>query len=389
MNRNTVMKEILSIKSPFILAELPTGFGKTYIALKWLKTILKKNDKVLIVIPRLVLIDTWKDEIKKWRFTSLLDKVDFITYVSFPKKASAYKAIVFDEAHHITSRCIETIPYYKYSNVMLLSATINRNKRFELNNVFKGLYTYKITIKEAIDNDVLPDPRVVLIPLRLDDKHQHCRIIKNKSKGNPIIIDYKDRWKVVSKTRKIIIRCTQQQYYNDLCGLIEYYKRKSFSERAKTMYLYKCGERLKWLAEQKTGLVMNILDTLKHKRTLTFCKDIEQTKSLGEYCINSKNKISDKILEQFNNGEIDHITACNILDEGTNLVNCQVGIFAMINSSERMIKQRLGRILRHKEPIIVIPYFVNTREEEIIEVMKKDYNPDLINVINVQQLTLI
>ena len=38
----------------------------------------------------------------------------------------------------------------------------------ELNEVFDNLISYKIKMKEAIDNEVLPDPRVFLLPLTLD-----------------------------------------------------------------------------------------------------------------------------------------------------------------------------------------------------------------------------
>lgn len=71
-----------------------------------------------------------------------------------------------------------------------------------------------------------------------------------------------------------------------------------------------------------------------------------------------------------------------MLNEGMNLVNCRVGIYANLNSSEIIVKQRLGRILRHKNPIIIIPYYKGTREEELVNKMLEDYNPELIKVIN-------
>lgn len=72
-----------------------------------------------------------------------------------------------------------------------------------------------------------------------------------------------------------------------------------------------------------------------------------------------------------------------------NLVDCRVGIYASLNSSDRMIKQKLGRLLRHKDPIIIIPYFKNTRDEEIVQEMCKDYNPDLVKTItNLTELKL-
>ena len=84
----------------------------------------------------------------------------------------------------------------------------------------------------------------------------------------------------------------------------------------------------------------------------------------------------------FNNNKIKHITACNILNEGVNLTNCRIGIFCNLNSSEIVVKQRVGRILRHKSSVIIIPYFVNTREEELVKEMTSEYNPDFVHTVN-------
>ena len=87
------------------------------------------------------------------------------------------------------------------------------------------------------------------------------------------------------------------------------------------------------------------------------------------------------MLDKFNAGEIDHIATCQMLNEGVNLVNCKLGMFAALNSSKVLQKQKLGRLLRHKDPLIVIPYFVGTRDEELVQVMKEDYNPELIQEV--------
>ena len=148
------------------------------------------------------------------------------------------------------------------------------------------------------------------------------------------------------------------------------------------MWLRLCGDRLKYLSDKKTTIVYNILKKLSKYRTLTFCNSIEQTELLGKYCINSKNLESSSILSRFNEGIIDHITACNMLNEGTNLINCRIGIYANLNSSETIVKQRTGRLLRHPNPIIIIPYYKNTREEELVTKMLEDYNPELVRTIN-------
>ena len=60
----------------------------------------------------------------------------------------------------------------------------------------------------------------------------------------------------------------------------------------------------------------------------------------------------------------------------------------MINSSQRMSLQRIGRILRHKSPALIFPYWKNTREEEIIEELIKGYNPDLVFRVNTNNISI-
>ena len=105
--------------------------------------------------------------------------------------------------------------------------------------------------------------------------------------------------------------------------------------------------------------------------------------------ITSKNKDSIKNLEMFNENKIKHITAVNILNEGVNLTNCRVGIFCNLTSSEIIVKQRVGRILRHKKPVIIIPYYKETREEELVEKMIEEYDKNSILIIDsIRSITL-
>ena len=388
--REDYSKEILAITSSNILLQLPTGFGKSKMALDIMHLRCKAGDRILVVVPKNVLKDNWEEEFKKWGYEDYLPYTTFVTYVSFPKVANEYQLVIFDEVHHLTERCQDSLDTFIIHNTVMLSATIGRELRYNLAAYFPNLYIYKVRTREAIDEDILPDPRVYLIPMTLDNTKANCEIIKNKSKGNTIVVPYAQRWSCKGvKNRKIIIKCTQQEYYNDISNLISYYKNKMFMEIFKNRYLHTSGDRLKWLSNQKTAFVHTLLDYLNGERTLTFCNSIEQTEELGKYCINSKNKNSDEVLSKFNSGKINHITACAMLDEGVNLSNCRIGVYANLNSSIRMIKQRLGRLLRHKDPIIIIPYFINTRDEEIVNKMCADYNAELVSTItNINNIQL-
>jgi superfamily II DNA or RNA helicase len=384
ISRAQVKRDILKMPNRYLLLELPTSFGKSRIAIDIIThRNITPDKKILIVVPRLVLIDTWKDEFKKWGKEEYINNLSFVTYMSFPKRAGEWDMVVFDECHHLSPRCQEALKSYTIENSVLLSATVKRDMRYNLGVLFSNLGKYKVGIKDATEEGILPDPIVYLIPMSLDMNVLNHSIIKNTKKGNPIIVEYKDRWKYSNvKNRKVIIKCTQQQYYADITSLIEWYKKRKSNTIFKNLFLHKSGERLKWLSNQKTVFIHSLLDLLHKERTLVFCNSIAQTEELGKYCINSKNKESEEYLDKFNKGKIKHITACNMLDEGVNLVNCRIGIYATLNSSERMIIQKLGRLLRHPHPIIIIPYFVATRDEEIVRKMCENYNPNLIFTVN-------
>lgn len=384
MTREEARDEILSIESPNILCELPTSFGKTKVALDLMRKRISvdKGARILIVVPRLVLMDNWREEFVKWGVEDYLPFTEFVTYVSLPKKAGTWDMIIFDEVHHLSERCRDSINDFDVKYCTLLSATVGRELKKELIALFTDLYIYKVSTKQAIQEEILPDPRVYLIPLALDNTKTNCEIIKNKSQKIELTIPYSQRFQYAKvKNRRIVIKCTQKQYYDDMSAMIAWYKNKMFNDVFKNLFLRASGDRLKWLSEQKSGHVKTLLDHLKSQRTLTFCNGIPQTEELGKYCINSKNKASEENLHKFNEGKVDHITACNMLDEGMNLTNCRVGVYAVLNSSDRMIKQKLGRLLRHPDPIIIIPYFQGTREEEIVETMLTDYNPKLVTKI--------
>lgn len=386
--RTQLLQKVLNSNSKNILLELPTGTGKTMLAIEKIKQLNPKN--ILIVIPRNVLKENWNKEIEKWG--GLDCEITYSTYVSIPKNVGSYDILVLDEAHHTTERCRESLKHYNYKNAILLSATINRNLKTELYRMFK-FETIKVSTREAIENEVLPEPMVYLVPMELDNTKSSEILVKNP-KGKTIVrTPYANRWNYLrNKEYRVELKCTQQQYIQDLNEQIEWYKRKALRTNNilfKNKWLYLCSERLKYLATIKNSFIKDLLLHLKNYRTLTFCTDIKQTEELGKYCINSKNKSSEEYLNMFNNNKIKHITACNCLNEGINLSNCRVGIFVNVNASEIMTLQRIGRILRHKQPTVIIPYYKNTREQELVINMLENFNKDNIKVLtNLKDLKL-
>lgn len=384
MDREQTQEEIMNIRSNSILCELPTSFGKSKIGID---LALRDNpSSILVVIPRLVLINNWKEEFIKWGLESWLERVYFSTYVGLNKHVEEeWDVVIFDEVQHMSERCREFVSTMEIHHSIMLSATVTRDMKWELSQLFPDFQCYTVKMKEAIDNEILPDPMVYLLPLTLDSRYNSEKIVKHSSGKTSVTCSYKDRWNYLrNKNIKLTIECTQLQKSVELDNEINFWKDKYMrtrNEMFKNKWLHLAGQRLKWLSNLKNPIVSSLLALFRNERVLTFCNSIDQTIELGRNCINSKNKDAVKVLESFNKGEIRHITACNMLNEGMNLSNCRIGIYANLNSSEIIIKQRLGRILRHKNPVIVIPFYKGTREEELVAKMLEDYNPQLIHTV--------
>jgi superfamily II DNA or RNA helicase len=278
--------------------------------------------------------------------------------------------VILDECHHIGSEMrMQQLKTVKYGYMIGLSATIPQ----KLKMWFKYNYHSEVVscdIIEAIDSEVLPEPTILLFPLQVENTRMSETIELNpKAKGPIVYGEYKDYWKLKKQKVHAILKCTQKQKLMELDKSIEWYKKKAMSGNMamKQSWLYLCGKRLEFLADCKLQWVKLILHHLDKERTITFCKTIAQTEHLGKNCIHSQNKDATKVYDDFNNKKINHITAVNILNENANLVDCRYGVFCNITSSEIITQQRQGRLLRHKDPIMVIPYYVGTREEELVK----------------------
>lgn len=379
MKREKVQEEAMKAisRSKYTILELITGYGKTKIAIDLINHICDRMYKgtehstiILILVAKTVHKQTWKDEIEKWGGI----KSDYITiecYESLKNYENSYfDIVVADEMQHLSEARIDVLETIHINESFIgLSATIKRDMRdyFIYNHKAEVI---KCGLKEAVEDEVLPEPTVYLLPLTLDTANYTYKV---KKFGRDIIT-------------------TQKGCYDSISSLIEWYKNKYFNsrnERIKNLWLSTAGKRLKWCAEQKEALVLSLLDKFRNYKTLTFCSSIEQSERLGKYNITSKNKASVKNLEMFNLNKIKHITACNILNEGVNLTNCRIGIFCNLNSSEIVVKQRVGRILRHKSPIIIIPYFKDTREEELVQKVIEEYSEDsIISVDSINDIKL-
>lgn len=369
----------------YLALELPTGFGKTKVALDIIAKVgAMSKPSVLLLVAKKVHKQNWKDEMDKW---GLLKDADITVecYESLKKHGGeTYDYIIADEAHHLNSDMRRE--FFKSITArykaLLLSATIPRDLRMWLKFQFHTQFI-TATLQEAVSDNVLPTPEIILLPLDLDNTEETETIEVNpKTKGEVFIGRYmSDYWKARKQRVHAKLSATKKQYLQWMNHEILRLKNSfmcTHNEAVKMKWLKMCSDRLKFLAECKTPVVAQLLYRKKDCRTLTFCNNIEQAEELGTHCIHSKNTKAEEMLDSFNKGKINHITAVQMLNEGVNLKDCQYGIFANINASQIIQTQRIGRLLRHKQPRLIIPYYKGSREEELVMQMVGGYDKKLI-----------
>ena len=102
--------------------------------------------------------------------------------------------------------------------------------------------------------------------------------------------------------------------------------------------------------ESKTNIAKMALGQLdQDDRTLVFCGTVEQAEKISEYTYHSKNKKQSKVnLDKFINKEINEISCVKRLNEGENLPDLDKAIIVQLNSQEKDLVQRIGRLIRYR-----------------------------------------
>lgn len=378
-------------RSNFLLLEAATGLGKTKCAIDLVNHLasnkyIGRRVSMLLLVAKTVHKQTWQFEFDKWGGIHV-NELTIECYESLKKhEGERFDIVVMDEAHHINSdKRLDLLSTLSFDFCIGLSATIP----MKLKQYFKYEYHAEIVscnLTEAIDSNILPDPQIILIPLELDNSilKEFIELYPN-AKGRTYHATYAEFWKYKKLKVHAFISCTEKQRLIEYDNQIRWEKNmftRTRQEFMKNRWLQDCGERIKYLANLKNDVILKILEKLKNERTITFCKTIEQANTLGKYSIHSKNLNSQAIYDAFNSKRIDHISSVNVLNEGANLVDCKYAIFANYSSSECVGVQRVGRSLRHKSPVIIMPYYKGTREEEILTKMIEGFNRNNIHVVH-------
>lgn len=373
-----------------------TGVGKSKLALDILRKYDSKDFRTLVFIAERAHKNNWKDEIAKW-YPDHKGSIDFLCYASMHKARNAYDLIVFDEAHHLNTDIRMDFFRGLFPRFRLfLSATLSSNFLNVLTwNIHKPITIIDYSLQDAIDAGIIGKPEIRIVPLELDNTQRTSVIEESWGKAKDkkrLRCTYDQCYRCTSTMfRKanpnvtLLITCTQEEHYTYLTKKAEYYKRMyetSGSVVMRNKWLQYGSRRKRFLGESKTGKVGELLTTLEGTRYICFCTSIEQANSLGgTNAIHSKS--DKKALEDFNNLKSDRLFAVNMLQEGMNLRNIQVGVIVQLDGQKLRFIQKLGRSLRSDFPIQYIFYYRNTRDEEYLNNALEGINNEYIKEFSI------
>lgn len=403
MTREELQMQSLSLikRSNRVALQWCTGLGKSRAAIEIANYLADKEFKeceeplnVLLVVAETAHKSNWKIEFEKWNLKT--DNVAIECYASLDKYRDTYwDLVIFDEAHHLgTDLKIDILNELHVRNVVLLSATLPDQVMGAVSGIFGEFETSKVTLKQAIEWGILPEPKVYLIPLNLDNTYPNCTIIEEwgkKEKRVTYKCKFYERWEYLRNKAKypnvtLEISCTQQQKYDYLSDQFEYWKKQFFRTRqefTKNKWLQVGSKRKRFLGECKTDAVRVLLHKLQCMRYICFCTSIEQAELLGgRNAIHSERKDSLEIIDKFNTKKIDSLFAVGMLQEGQNLTDIEAGIIIQLDGKERAFIQKFGRSMRAEDPVQFIFYYKNTRDMDYLENVLEGVSEEYINEVD-------
>jgi len=300
------------------LVVLPTGTGKTVVALEDLSRRGKNNDSFsfMVIVPTLDLVMQWGTEISK--YPELINKSEVITYAGaarkyFTEDAKKYDYIIVDEAHHAVAPVLKkTINHYQPDFLLGLTATDKRLDARKLESVFNE-YEEKINLKEAIEKGLLSQIRAYRLETNID-------LSEVRFNGKDYInADLEKRVRVASRNE--LIADVVNEYFNQkLSG--------------------------------KSGLIFCVnVDHAKEMAALLKKKGIS-----AESVDGTDKKRFEKIVKYMKK-EVQFLCTCSLLNEGWDAPHTSVIVMARPTMSKVLYTQQLGRGTRNypgKEALYII-----------------------------------
>jgi len=128
---------------------------------------------------------------------------------------------------------------------------------------------------------------------------------------------------------------------------------------------------------------------LEGKRLLIFANSINQAESVdfendGYNVIVSTNKNKDA-LDRFNGLDSFRLIAVGMLDRGIEIRNIDASIIIQVSATDASITQKASRNLLDNNPLLILPFFGGTKDEEWVSKFVTKFPSEFVKVVDVSK----
>jgi superfamily II DNA or RNA helicase len=381
-----------------LLLQWATGVGKSLAAIKCIDRVFSKDIPTYILCEEIIHIKNWLDEFRKHDLYHLIQDgvVKIFCYDSLHKVMNTEANLVLDECHVAKAPLAwERLGTLKHRKVVMLSATVNKEIAALLYARYQH-HKWTITMDEAQKAGLLPEAEYVIIytDLKNDTNLRTVRTVIKK--GTPSVsrdVDYPDYEALAALLKnnyELTVYFTEAEYYEYLEKKITIayntYRNARF-EGNKRKWLQLTTQRKRFLAETKTPYAKKLLEVVSHHRLLCFTGSQKQCNELGgQNAVHSRNSRSAKIIEAFNNYEVDSLFVVNMMKSGQNLQGIQTGVLVQLDANELSFIQKSGRIFRSDYPVLYILVVRGTRDEVFLQTAISGVNTKNRRITTLEQV---
>ena len=124
--------------------------------------------RCLLVVAETAHKENWNKEFKKWGLQSTVIVECYASLKNYFN--TSWDLLILDEAHHASSELRQDIlSTIKSERVLLLSATLGEDNLLNMGLIFGEFKVHRVTLRQAIKYNIIPQPKVYLIPMELNN----------------------------------------------------------------------------------------------------------------------------------------------------------------------------------------------------------------------------
>lgn len=373
--REKVQKEAMQavIDNNGGMVAMATGSGKSRVAVELAKYYCKPSHslkEIAVIVPTEKLRDeNWKEEFYKWDAAVEWSAVTGLCYASASKiNHKDFELAILDEGHNITELSSEFFINNNVKRTVLLTATPpdDKVKRQILSDLGIDL-VYELTLDQAVRLGFVAPYKITVITVPLDATTKN---IPGGTKAKPFMTTEAACYAYHNKK-------VQGAMFDET---VQGRARLKFAILGRMQFIYKIPS--------KTAVIKFLLDKVipEDDRTIIFCGNIEQAEEVCPTFYHSKS--GNQSYDAFKAEKINRLSCVKAVNEGHNFPGVDSGIIGQLNSKEKDLVQRIGRLIRFRpghEAHLYIVVSEGTQDEKWLEKAVENLNQSKINYVRFPQ----